>query len=151
MKIKKDNKNNPCHSALDAGVDSCQERACEVRGLRDEIPLGEQSRSKYSFITTWITQSSWVMTVFVFAFVFSLSACGEKKEEAKSDKPTIKIMLLVEAFEKADNKEMAVKELQKFHTFEGMTGKLSQDENGIFNSEAVMKVIQNGKLKVVKK
>lgn len=91
MKIKKDNKNNPCHSALDAGVDSCQERACEVRGLRDERPLGEQSRSKYSFITTWITQSSWVMTVFVFAFVLSLSACGEEKEEAKSDKPTIKI------------------------------------------------------------
>lgn len=60
------------------------------------------------------------------------------------------LMLFVEAFEKAETKENAVKELQKIKSYNGMLGKLTQDESGVFNSEAVLKQIQNGKPIVVR-
>lgn len=59
------------------------------------------------------------------------------------------IMLLVEAFEKADNKENAVNELSNIKTYEGVVGELQQDENGIFNSKAVLKKIINGQAVIV--
>lgn len=55
------------------------------------------------------------------------------------------VMLTVEAFEKAENKAQAVDELLKIKSYDGVVGKLTQDENGIFNSEAVLKKIIDGK------
>ena len=60
------------------------------------------------------------------------------------------IMLLVKAFESADNKENAVDELLKIKVYDGLTGRLEQDENGIFQSEAVIKKVINGKPVVVR-
>lgn len=54
------------------------------------------------------------------------------------------VMLTVKAFESAENKEQAVNELAKIKTYDGVVGRLTQDENGIFNSAAVLKKIING-------
>lgn len=54
------------------------------------------------------------------------------------------VMLTVEAFENAEDKARAVDELAKIRTYNGVIGKLTQDENGIFNSDAVLKKIING-------
>ena len=59
------------------------------------------------------------------------------------------IMLLVQAFEKAESRETAVDELSKIKEYDGIVGKVYQDENGIFNSNAVVKKIINGKSVVV--
>ncbi len=59
------------------------------------------------------------------------------------------VMLTVKAFENAANKEQAVDELTKIKTYDGVVGKLTQDDNGIFNSKAVLKKIVNGKPIVV--
>ena len=56
------------------------------------------------------------------------------------------IMLLVDAFEKADTKEQAVEKLSEIKTYHGVVGKLHQDEKGIFNSEAILKKIVDGKV-----
>lgn len=68
--MRKENKNiNPCHSRE-----------------------GGNPGQLHNFIITWIAQSSWAMTVCALSLLLSLSACGEKKEEAAtSSKPTIKI------------------------------------------------------------
>ena len=55
------------------------------------------------------------------------------------------VMLLVKAFETAATKEQAVDELLKIKNYKGYTGDLAQDENGIFQSEAIVKVIKDGK------
>jgi hypothetical protein len=55
------------------------------------------------------------------------------------------VMLLREAFEKAASKEQAVTGLLDIKEYDGITGHLVQDEDGIFNSEAVIKRIENGK------
>lgn len=60
-------------------------------------------------------------------------------------------MLVVYAFEHAENKETAVDELLKLKEYDGVVGRIIQDENGIFNSNAVLKRIINGKPVVVDK
>ncbi|MBP5399039.1 MAG: ABC transporter substrate-binding protein [Alphaproteobacteria bacterium] len=55
------------------------------------------------------------------------------------------IMLLVQSFEKAPNKENAVEELANIKNYKGVVGDLHQDENGIFNSRAILKRIIDGK------
>ena len=55
-------------------------------------------------------------------------------------------MLIVYAFEHAENKESAIDELLKLKEYNGVVGKIVQDENGIFNSNAVLKTIKNGKI-----
>ena len=59
------------------------------------------------------------------------------------------IMLIVTAFERSESKETAVDELLKIKEYDGVVGKVYQDENGIFNSNAVLKKIINGKPVVV--
>lgn len=59
------------------------------------------------------------------------------------------VMLLVMAFENAESKELAIDELAKIKTYDGVVGKLTQDSNGIFNSEAVLKKIINGQPVIV--
>ena len=54
------------------------------------------------------------------------------------------IMLLVQSFENAESKEKAVEELSKIKTYKGVVGDLHQDENGIFNSKAIVKRIIDG-------
>ncbi len=61
------------------------------------------------------------------------------------------IMLLVQAFENAESKDKAVEELSKIKTYRGVVGDLWQDENGIFNSKAIVKRIINGKPVTVEK
>lgn len=60
------------------------------------------------------------------------------------------IMLTVEAFERAKDKSSAVDELAKIKQYEGVVGTLTQDDEGIFNSEAVLMKIENGKVIQVK-
>jgi len=55
------------------------------------------------------------------------------------------IMLTVEAFEKAENKTQAADELAKIKHYNGVVGKLEQEEEGIFNSPAILMTIKNGK------
>lgn len=59
------------------------------------------------------------------------------------------VMLTAEAFENAETKEQAVNELLKIKTYDGVVGKLTQDENGIFNSAAVLKKIIDGRPVIV--
>ena len=54
------------------------------------------------------------------------------------------LMLLVNAFEKAQTKENAVEELSQIRAYNGVVGELNQDDNGIFNSKAILKKIVNG-------
>lgn len=54
------------------------------------------------------------------------------------------VMMTVQAFENAADKAHAVDELAKIKTYDGVIGMLTQDENGIFNSAAVLKKIING-------
>ena len=61
------------------------------------------------------------------------------------------IMLLVQAFENAESKDKAVDELSNIKTYKGVVGDLWQDENGIFNSKAILKRIINGKPITVEK
>ena len=56
------------------------------------------------------------------------------------------IMLTVEAFENAKDKSSAVDELAKIKQYNGVVGTLTQDDEGIFNSEAVLMKIENGKV-----
>ncbi len=55
------------------------------------------------------------------------------------------IMLTVKAFEQAETKDLAYAELANIKEYDGVVGKLSQDENGIFNSRAVLMKIEDGK------
>ena len=55
------------------------------------------------------------------------------------------VMLIVEAFERAETKESAIDELLKIKEYDGVVGKIHQDENGIFNSNAVLKKVIDGK------
>ena len=55
------------------------------------------------------------------------------------------VMLLVGAFEKAESKDKAVDELIKVKEYEGVTGRLAQDDEGVFQSQAVVKKVVNGK------
>lgn len=59
------------------------------------------------------------------------------------------VLLTVEAFEKAPDKKQAVDELAKIKTYDGTVGRLTQDEKGVFNSEAVLKHIENGRPVIV--
>lgn len=54
------------------------------------------------------------------------------------------IMILVQSFERGKMPQQAVDELAKTKEYDGVVGLLTQDENGIFNSEAVLKQIING-------
>lgn len=54
------------------------------------------------------------------------------------------IMLTVDAFENAKSKEFAAEELAKIKQYDGVVGKLTQDDNGIFNSRAILLKIENG-------
>lgn len=58
-------------------------------------------------------------------------------------------MLVVAAFERAETKETAIDELLKLKEYDGVVGKIIQDENGIFNSNAVLKKVINGNPVVV--
>ena len=60
------------------------------------------------------------------------------------------IMLIVRAFENAETKETAIDELLKIKEYDGTVGTVYQDETGIFNSNAVVKKVINGKPIVVK-
>ena len=53
--------------------------------------------------------------------------------------------LLIEAFETAPSKDQAVEALTNIKTYNGVIGKLNQDENRIFQSNAIIKKIINGK------
>lgn len=55
------------------------------------------------------------------------------------------IMLIVEAFEKADTKEEAAEALRNIKEYNGVVGRLTQDKNGIFHSPAVVKKVVDGK------
>ncbi len=55
------------------------------------------------------------------------------------------VMLAVEAFEKTDNKNLAADELAKIKHYNGVVGELEQDDEGIFNSQAVLMEIKDGK------
>lgn len=59
------------------------------------------------------------------------------------------IMLLVTAFEKAPSKDQAIEELLNIKEYDGVTGRLIQDQNGIFQSEANVKEVINGKAVIV--
>ncbi len=54
------------------------------------------------------------------------------------------VMLTVEAFENAKDKTVAVDELAKIKTYNGVVGELTQEDNGIFNSKAILIKIENG-------
>ena len=54
------------------------------------------------------------------------------------------IMLIVTAFEQAETKEQAVDKLSSFKTFPGISRELTQDDIGIFSSQAIIKHIKNG-------
>lgn len=54
------------------------------------------------------------------------------------------VMLLVQTFERADTPQQAVDELAKDKEYSGVVGVLTLDENGIFNSNAVLKHVING-------
>lgn len=54
------------------------------------------------------------------------------------------VMLMVNAFEKAETKDRAVDLLKETKNYEGVVGELTQDKRGIFNSNAVLKHIKNG-------
>ena len=60
------------------------------------------------------------------------------------------VMLIVEAFEQAETKDTAIDELLKIKKYNGVVGKVQQDENGIFNSNAVLKKVVNGEPVVIK-
>jgi len=60
------------------------------------------------------------------------------------------VMLLVRAFESADDRAGAAAELAKITKYEGSVGLLTQNEGGIFNSKPSMKIIKNGKAEVIK-
>ena len=57
--------------------------------------------------------------------------------------------LVIEAFENAPDKESAVDALADIKVYDGVAGRLMQDEEGIFQSEAIVKVVKNGKSVVV--
>lgn len=59
------------------------------------------------------------------------------------------VMLVVDAYERAETKEGAIDELLKIKEYDGVVGKIVQDENGIFNSNAVLKKVIGGKPVVV--
>ena len=52
------------------------------------------------------------------------------------------VMLIVKAFEAADDKEGAVEALAWIEIFHGIAGVLIQDENGIFDSEASFRIVE---------
>jgi branched-chain amino acid transport system substrate-binding protein len=56
------------------------------------------------------------------------------------------IMLIAKAFEAADSKEQAIDKMLEIKEYNGITGHVEQDENGIFNSEAIVKKIVDGKI-----
>ena len=58
--------------------------------------------------------------------------------------------LLIEAFENSETKEQAVDALANIKKYQGVTGTLIQDDNGIFQSKAIIKKIINGKPVVIK-
>jgi hypothetical protein len=53
--------------------------------------------------------------------------------------------LLVDSFEKAPSKGEAVEELAKIKSYDGVLGLLEQNDEGIFQSRAIVKIIRNGK------
>ena len=57
--------------------------------------------------------------------------------------------LLVIAFENSESPGFAVKALSEIKEFDGAVGRLTQDSSGIFQSEAVIKQIQNGRPVVI--
>ncbi|MDR1025999.1 MAG: ABC transporter substrate-binding protein [Lactobacillus sp.] len=59
------------------------------------------------------------------------------------------IMLVVKAYENTETKDQVVDELIKIKEYDGVTGKLMQDEEGVFQSEAIFKQIIDGKPVVV--
>ena len=60
------------------------------------------------------------------------------------------VMILVQALEAAETKDQAINELLKIKEYQGITGHLTQDKNGIFQSEAIIKKVINGKPIIVK-
>lgn len=54
------------------------------------------------------------------------------------------VMLLVDAFEKANTKEQAVEVLSKLKTYHGIAGTMTQNEEGIFDSEASFRIVGKG-------
>ncbi|MDR1026752.1 MAG: ABC transporter substrate-binding protein [Lactobacillus sp.] len=61
------------------------------------------------------------------------------------------IMILVNAFENAETKENVVDELAKTTHHQGIVGSLTQDEEGIFQSEAIIKKVINGQPVIIDK
>lgn len=59
------------------------------------------------------------------------------------------IMLLVQSFEMAENKENAVDVLGQIKDYNGVNGSLWQDGTGVFHSNAVLKKIINSKPVVI--
>ena len=60
------------------------------------------------------------------------------------------VMMIVRAFETADNKADAINVLIDMKEYDGTVGHLTQDKDGIFHSIATIKRIENGKQVIVK-
>ena len=60
------------------------------------------------------------------------------------------VMLIVQAFETASDKESAADNLNQIKNYTGIMGELRQDARGIFHSDAQIKIIKNGKPETVK-
>lgn len=59
------------------------------------------------------------------------------------------VMLMGQAFEKAQEKIQAVDELQKIKTYEGMVGTLQQDDDGFFDAHAILEKVVDGRLMII--
>ncbi|MCL1892313.1 MAG: ABC transporter substrate-binding protein [Alphaproteobacteria bacterium] len=59
------------------------------------------------------------------------------------------IMLMVKAFETAETPEEAAAALRAIKEYDGIVGRLTQSDNGIFQSDAVIKRVTNGKPEIV--
>jgi len=55
------------------------------------------------------------------------------------------IMILVQSFENAENKDEVNISMRNIKKYNGLIGEVIQDDRGIFNSEAIVKIIKNGK------
>jgi branched-chain amino acid transport system substrate-binding protein len=56
------------------------------------------------------------------------------------------VMLLVEAFERAESKVDAASELRKIKNYHGVVGELTQNDKGVFNSKPALKRIKDGEI-----
>ncbi|MDR1026750.1 MAG: ABC transporter substrate-binding protein [Lactobacillus sp.] len=146
MNIPKMEKNNPEIYALIVFESATMNFVKQARELNLNKPL--TSIETFSFLADQsILEGYW--------YVDPAEITGEFKTKIETFNKSDNIFalgniydslnLLITAFEKAPTPEQAVDELEKIKTFDGVLGRLTQDENGIFQSKAIIKTIKNGK------